>query len=174
MAQKSLYTPELFEEVCARYETGTPLVKVCKEMRIPRSSFQTWIYKDEAHEERFRRAKKSAALMIFEEAKEILDKLKDFAKPKDLDAKAYSAWVRAQEVSATGKMKIAAVQDPDYSEKHHVITQSENVVYVVSFGSQGDQQNIVDVKATQPKLKGNAKRAALPAPENQTTERTNE
>ncbi len=159
---KTVYTRELFEEFCSKYEEGRSAVEIAKEMGIPRTTILYWANKDEAHQQRFAQAKLAGGMMLFESAKQTLQTLKDFKKPDDLDAKAYSAWVRALEVSAHGQLKLAAILNPaEYSEKQTVVSRSENVVYCVSYDP-NDELTPLDT-VTVPKLP-RGQRASLPSP----------
>lgn len=152
-------SPELIELICSEYEKGRTLVDICEEFGIDRPSVYFWVSKDERAADRFARAKQGAAKSEFDDAKWILDRLKRFEPPKWLPEKAYNAWVKAQEVAANGKMRIAAITyREEFGEKIETINKSVSIQYVVDLGMNGAQPvdvppecQVIDAEVIDPK-----------------------
>ena len=69
----SLYTPERFDEICARISKGEPRAQICRSISIGTSTVYDWMAADTALAGRFARARAEGFDVIAEDCLEIAD-----------------------------------------------------------------------------------------------------
>ena len=117
-ARKSLYTPELADEIIERISNGTPLAQICRDEHMPGlTTVYDWMRKDPALAERFARAREAGHDMIANDALRIADETPPPTEKGGTDA----GFVQWQKNRIWTRLQLLAKWDPKrYGEKAEV------------------------------------------------------
>lgn len=150
----SRYSPELFERICNMIESGMSLRQSCNKVGIPKGSFLNWTKLGSPTLDRYARAQEMQADAIFDRMKERSNQLQDrddwleWAKRNGVEAKLVTAIINGLDKGLGRDLDIIKRISPDrYGDRLETINRNLSISYVVSFGSQGQEQptTVIDI-----------------------------
>ena len=117
-ARRSLYTPELADEIIERISNGTPLAQICRDEHMPGlTTVYDWMRKDPVLAERFARAREAGHDMIANDALRIADEAPPPTEKGGTDA----GFVQWQKNRIWTRLQLLAKWDPKrYGDKAEV------------------------------------------------------
>lgn len=114
MGRPSLKTPELIEAICARLETGEPLVWICRDDGFPNTAtVWKWEQEDEEVKQAIARAREIGGDAIAADALAIADETsRDTIKGRDGQDVCDSEWVSRSRLRVETRLKLLAKWHP--------------------------------------------------------------
>lgn len=120
MGRPTMRTPELIEAICARLETGEPMVWICRDEGMPNTAtVWKWEQEDDAVKQAIARARELGGDAIAADALAIADEtLHDTVVRPDGSETANSEWIARSRLRVETRLKLLAKWHPKrYGDK---------------------------------------------------------